>query len=75
MPAGVNRRPAHTTRGALSAREHEVLALVAAGQSSRRIADRLGLTTNTVETYVRSAMTKLGARTRTEAAVRAGELR
>jgi DNA-binding NarL/FixJ family response regulator len=32
------------------------------------------LTTNTVETYVRSAMVKLGAKTRTEAAVRAGEL-
>ncbi len=71
---GVNRRPTRAGETALSAREYEVMALVADGQSSRRIADRLGLTTNTVETYVRSAMGKLGAKTRTEAAVRAGEL-
>jgi DNA-binding CsgD family transcriptional regulator len=71
---GVVRRPTESSSAGLSPREFEVMALVAAGQSSRRIADRLGLTTNTVETYVRSAMGKLGARTRTEAAVRAGEL-
>lgn len=71
---GVVRRPTESSPAGLSPREYEVMALVAAGQSSRRIADRLGLTTNTVETYVRSAMGKLGARTRTEAAVRAGEL-
>ncbi|HEX3816573.1 MAG TPA: LuxR C-terminal-related transcriptional regulator [Mycobacteriales bacterium] len=71
---GVARRPPKPGEGGLSPREYEVMALVADGQSSRRIADRLGLTTNTVETYVRSAMVKLGAKTRTEAAVRAGEL-
>jgi DNA-binding CsgD family transcriptional regulator len=71
---GVARRPPKPAEGGLSPREFQVMALVADGQSSRRIADRLGLTTNTVETYVRSAMVKLGAKTRTEAAVRAGEL-
>jgi DNA-binding CsgD family transcriptional regulator len=52
----------------LSARETEVLKLVAAGESTRRIATRLGLSRETVETHVRSGMRKLGARTRTEAA-------
>lgn len=52
----------------LSARETEVLQLVAQGESTRRIATRLGLSRETVETHVRSGMRKLGARTRTEAA-------
>jgi DNA-binding NarL/FixJ family response regulator len=58
------------TAGPLSPREHEVLGLVAEGLSSERIAARLGVTRATVETQVRTAMTKLGARTRTQAAVR-----
>jgi DNA-binding CsgD family transcriptional regulator len=68
---GVTRRP--TVRaGELSPREREVLALVGEGLSTRRIAGRLGVTRHTAETYVQSGMAKLGARTRTEAAVRAG---
>ncbi len=53
----------------LSRREREVIDLAAAGQPSRRIAERLGLTPHTVESYVKSAMIKLGARTRTEATI------
>ncbi|MGI8869246.1 MAG: helix-turn-helix transcriptional regulator, partial [Mycobacteriales bacterium] len=59
----------------LSGREREVIDLVAQGQSSRRIAERLGLTSHTVESYVKSAMQKLGARTRTEATVLARRTR
>jgi DNA-binding CsgD family transcriptional regulator len=55
----------------LPAGEREVLALVGAGLSTPRIAGRLGLTRAEVEARVRSAMTALGARTRTEAALRA----
>jgi len=56
---------------ALPAAEREVLALVGAGLSTLRIAHRLELTRAEVEARVRSAMTALGARTRTEAALRA----
>ncbi|MFI5954219.1 LuxR C-terminal-related transcriptional regulator [Cryptosporangium sp. NPDC051539] len=52
----------------LTGREREVLALVAAGEPTRRIAGQLGISRETVETHVRSGMRKLGARTRTEAA-------
>ena len=43
----------------LTAREHDVLALVASGLSNSGIARRLGLTTRTVETHTRSIFTKL----------------
>jgi DNA-binding CsgD family transcriptional regulator len=70
---GVARRPTERA-GGLSPREREVLALVGAGLSTRRIAELLGVTRHTAETYVKSGMAKLGARTRTEAAVRAAAL-
>ncbi|MGW4460923.1 LuxR C-terminal-related transcriptional regulator [Micromonospora sp. NPDC004704] len=53
---------------ALTDREREVLRLVAAGEPTRRVAGQLGVSTETVETHIRSGMRKLGARTRTEAA-------
>ncbi|MEO3819507.1 LuxR C-terminal-related transcriptional regulator [Plantactinospora sp. B24E8] len=63
------------TDGDLTDREREVLRLVAAGEPTRRIAGRLGISGETVETHVRSGMRKLGARTRTEAAALALEMR
>ncbi|MEQ4303411.1 LuxR C-terminal-related transcriptional regulator [Plantactinospora sp. B6F1] len=59
--------------GDLTDREREVLRLVASGEPTRRIAGRLGISAETVETHVRSGMRKLGARTRTEAAALALE--
>ena len=50
-----------------SAREREVLALLATGATDGEIADRLGLSPATVQTHVRNAKTKLGARNRTQA--------
>jgi DNA-binding NarL/FixJ family response regulator len=44
---------------ALSAREHEVLALMAEGRSNAGIAHRLWVTEGTVEKHVRSILTKL----------------
>ncbi|QSB06785.1 LuxR C-terminal-related transcriptional regulator [Natronoglycomyces albus] len=55
--------------GDITRREAEVLHLVAAGEPTRRIGQTLGITPETVETHIRSGMRKLGARTRTEAAV------
>jgi DNA-binding NarL/FixJ family response regulator len=55
----------------LPATEREVLGLVGLGLSTPRIAARLGLARAEVEALVRSAMAALGARTRTEAALRA----
>ena len=52
----------------LTAREREVLHVVAAGEPTRRIAGQLGISREAVETHVRAGMRKLGARTRTEAA-------
>jgi DNA-binding CsgD family transcriptional regulator len=53
----------------LSRREAEVMSLVADGLTSVSIAARLNVAPSTVETHVKSAMRKLGAGTRTEAAV------
>lgn len=51
----------------LTAREREVLALLAGGETSAAAAERLGIGDETVQTHVRRAMRKLPARTRTEA--------
>jgi len=52
-------------------REVDVLACVAAGATNAMTAERLGVTSETVKGYLRSAMRKLGARTRGEAVVAA----
>jgi DNA-binding NarL/FixJ family response regulator len=58
----------------LSEREEEILRLVARGLSNREIADRLNLAPGTVKNYVTTILQKLGARDRTQAALRAREL-
>lgn len=50
----------------LTRRECQILHLVALGQSSPEIAERLVISNETVRTHVRNAMTKLGARTRAQ---------
>lgn len=56
---------------ALTPREREVLALVARGLTSHRIAKRLGVSLATVRTHVEHARSKLGARSRSQAVARA----
>ena len=50
----------------LSAREREVLHLIADGLSAKEIASKLGISTKTVEAHRTSLMRKLGARKATE---------
>jgi DNA-binding NarL/FixJ family response regulator len=55
----------------LTAREIEVLALLASGLSNKSIADRLGISDQTVKFHVAAICGKLGATNRTDAARRA----
>jgi DNA-binding NarL/FixJ family response regulator len=55
----------------LSRREHEILALLAAGHSNAYIADHFVLSLKTVRNYVSSILTKLGVGSRAEAVVTA----
>jgi pimeloyl-ACP methyl ester carboxylesterase/DNA-binding CsgD family transcriptional regulator len=57
----------------LTAREHEVLDLVAQGIDNRRIAEQLHMGEKTVRNNVSNIMAKLGVRTRAEAIVTARE--
>jgi DNA-binding NarL/FixJ family response regulator len=53
----------------LTPREHEVLELIAAGRSNKRIAIELGIAEKTVKTHVGHLMAKLGVADRTQAAL------
>lgn len=54
----------------LSKRETEVLELLAEGLGNKEIADRLGLSTETVRAYLKTIYDKLHVRSRTEAALK-----
>ncbi|MCK3863746.1 response regulator transcription factor [Pseudomonas sp. B329] len=54
----------------LTARERQVLGLVANGMSNRLIGEKLGITTGTAKAHVERVIGKLGAADRTQAAVR-----
>jgi DNA-binding NarL/FixJ family response regulator len=58
----------------LSEREVEIVRLMALGLNNREIAERLSLAQGTVKNYVTNILQKLGARDRTQAALRAREL-
>ncbi len=53
--------------GALTPREREILALVAAGRSNAEIGQQLFISAKTVSVHVSNVMAKLGAASRTEA--------
>lgn len=58
----------------LSAREKEVLTFIADGFSNQEIADQLFISLHTVKTHARKINAKLGAKSRTQAIVKAREL-
>ncbi|MGR7023655.1 response regulator [Geodermatophilus sp. URMC 62] len=63
------RAPGRAARDPLTGREHEVLALLAAGLSNREIASRLSISERTARTHVSNILDKLGVRSRTQAAL------
>ena len=70
--AGLDRSPAPAFPG-LTERESEVLSLMAEGLDNRRIAERLQVSAKTVANHVSHVLTKLQARDRVEAVLRARE--
>lgn len=74
---GVPRGPPQATRrnpASLTAREAEVLALIADGLRNAEIAERLFLSRKTVDHHVSAILRKLGVHTRGEASAEAARL-
>jgi DNA-binding NarL/FixJ family response regulator len=71
VPAGGSPDEEEQLVEALTQRERDVLALLAEGLSNKAIADRLGISDQTVKFHVASIYGKLGASNRTDAVRRA----
>ncbi|HEY7208014.1 MAG TPA: LuxR C-terminal-related transcriptional regulator [Gaiellaceae bacterium] len=71
--ATVSASPGGVERGGLSARESEVLGLVAEGLSNKQIAARLTLSEHTVHRHVANILVKLGLSSRAAAAAYAAK--
>ena len=68
---GVRREggPDVTLRAALTQRERQIFDLLGEGLTNQQIAERIGLSENTVKHYMTPLLHKLGVRNRTEAAL------
>lgn len=73
MAVRTGRRENLAASAGLSGREQEVLTLMTRGLSNAEIAGEMFLGAETVKTYVSSLLSKLGARDRTQAVIRAFE--
>jgi DNA-binding CsgD family transcriptional regulator/tetratricopeptide (TPR) repeat protein len=77
LGARVPRGPAAATRGnpaGLTARQLEIVRLLAAGLTNAEIADRLVLSVRTIDNHVAAVLDKLGVRTRRDIPARAAQL-
>ena len=72
---GLARQPEPALVEALTPRETEVLRLMAAAYTNREIAIALGMAEGTVKIHVSNILSKMGARDRTHAVLRALEMR
>ena len=66
-PALASKLASRLSRPELTARQEEVLHLIAEGMSNQEIADRLRIVEGTVKAHVKVILSKLGARDRTQA--------
>lgn len=73
-PLPFDGNPAAVETLGISARELEVLREIVAGRSNQEIAERLGVSLNTVKSHVARLLEKLGAKRRGDAVARAREL-
>ena len=73
LPGVTCRGPRPRVAAPLTRREYEVLRRVAMGETNGEIALAIGLSRNTIKTYLQTALDKLGARNRVEALARASE--
>jgi DNA-binding NarL/FixJ family response regulator len=73
VPPG-QRETTRVNPAGLTARQVEVLALVVEGLTNAEIAERLVVSQRTAEHHMAAVLTKLGVKTRREAARRASEL-
>ena len=72
--SALQRAVSRNAHGRLSARECTVLALIAKGQSNKRIAQTLGIAPETVKSHLKRVFLKLESKTRAEAVTRASAL-
>jgi DNA-binding NarL/FixJ family response regulator len=64
------RRPVDAGQAPLTKREAQILELLAQGLANKEIADRLGVSVETVHVHLRRVYDKLHVRSRTEALVK-----
>ena len=74
QPVSASAKVAAELAEQLTAREVEILRLIAAGMRNQEIADHLFISLSTVKRHVANAYGKLGVSHRTEAVARANEL-
>lgn len=67
--------PSSTLAEELTFRERDILRWLVEGMNNREIADRLVITEGTVKNHISNIIGKLGVRDRTQAAIKAKELR
>jgi DNA-binding NarL/FixJ family response regulator len=73
-PASFEKNTAALAALGITLREQDVLALLAAGKSNKEIAQKLGVSPNTVKTQIASLYQKLEVQRRTQAVQKAREL-